>query len=985
MARTVAVNLAVTGVPAVVAGFAEVGAASKSTAGQLETHATSAKRLGSSMLEMGAVAAGGMGLMVNAAMDWQAEWIQVAKTTTGTAAQLDALQSSLRNMAKEIPTSAKDIAAVAGAVSALGVAAPNVAEFTRVMIELGDTTNMSATDATTSLGKFMTVMGTSSRDVGRLGSTILALGASSSATESDIVSVALKIAGAAKTIGMTEAQTLSFASALASVGSEAGATVAQAMLKMDAAVRAGGDGLDALAATSGMTSAEFTQAWGSDAAGATAAFVKGLDQIQSSGGSVDDVLARLKISVGKQSDALRRLAADGDLLSTSLKTGENAWTANTALVDAATKQYSTAESRITIAWNKINDAAITAGGKILPMVADLADGAGKVGDALGSIPGPVLSLLASLGTGVAVIGLAGGGLLKLAASGASAHKAFTDMSTSFPKATAGLTTFGKAAGAAALALVAFAVAEAVIKATGIENAFGGLDEAAGTMAKLSGSADLAGSGIDQFFQNASGTWRYGTNDLVMGVTDLKSAFDRVANPSAWQQFGDWSEAIVQGLGGAKSAVSITTDQFKKLDSGLTAMGSNGGAVQAAAAFKKMAVEMKATDPQKLIDLFPEYAAQIRAAGTAVGYTYTSSAELAGAMQGVLPSGMTATQKATIKMKGAVDDAKFSMDDLVKSMFAMESATLKTSGTQIGFQSAVLDATKAVKENGVTLSLNTEEGLKNRTALDQIASSAQAYIQQLTSTNAETSKVVGATQQARDSFIAAAEKMGMGAAAANALADSYGLVPGDVKTNVTAPGASQARGSVEDLKASITTMPPNWQTYINTVLRTQGIDAAYAALNALSGKTVNTYVNTIVRAPVGNVGGNSRVAMSNADGAIYYAQGGMENHVAQIAPAGAWRVWAEPETKGEAYIPLAQEKWPRSREIWWETGKHLGLVAHADGALYSGGASSSTSVNVGAPNVGVQVFLDGAQLDHRARVIVGEEQAKITRQKGRATR
>ncbi|MDK7062649.1 hypothetical protein QP290_25680, partial [Escherichia coli] len=41
----------------------------------------------------------------------------------------------------------------------------------------------------------------------------------------------------------------------------------------------------------------------------------------------------------------------------------------------------------------------------------------------------------------------------------------------------------------------------------------------------------------------------------------------------------------------------------------------------------------------------------------------------------------------------------------------------------------------------------------------------------------------------------------------------------------------------------------------------------------------------------------------------YANGGRrgERHVAQIAPAGSWRVWAEPETGGEAYIPLARSK------------------------------------------------------------------------------
>ncbi|MEU3656401.1 phage tail tape measure protein [Streptomyces sp. NPDC032161] len=62
---------------------------------------------------------------------------------------------------------------------------------------------------------------------------------------------------------------------------------------------------------------------------------------------------------------------------------------------------------------------------------------------------------------------------------------------------------------------------------------------------------------------------------------------------------------------------------------------------------------------------------------------------------------------------------------------------------------------------------------------------------------------------------------------------------------------------------------------------------------------------------------------------FYADGGTnrrgirENHTAQIAPAGAWRVWAEEETGGEAYIPLAASKRRRSRAIAEETIRRLG--------------------------------------------------------------
>jgi hypothetical protein len=77
------------------------------------------------------------------------------------------------------------------------------------------------------------------------------------------------------------------------------------------------------------------------------------------------------------------------------------------------------------------------------------------------------------------------------------------------------------------------------------------------------------------------------------------------------------------------------------------------------------------------------------------------------------------------------------------------------------------------------------------------------------------------------------------------------------------------------------------------------------------------------------------AKAPADGGLldFYAKGGMRDqpHVAQIAPAGTWRVWAEPETGGEAYIPLSTNKRSRSEKILSRVADMFGygLVSAAD--------------------------------------------------------
>lgn len=77
--------------------------------------------------------------------------------------------------------------------------------------------------------------------------------------------------------------------------------------------------------------------------------------------------------------------------------------------------------------------------------------------------------------------------------------------------------------------------------------------------------------------------------------------------------------------------------------------------------------------------------------------------------------------------------------------------------------------------------------------------------------------------------------------------------------------------------------------------------------------------------------------------------GTENHLAQIAPAGAMRLWAEPETGGEAYIPLSRMKRRRSERILAEVASRFGgtylpgrVSQHANGSASEGQAERSAT-------------------------------------------
>ncbi|MFD8516604.1 phage tail tape measure protein [Streptomyces antimycoticus] len=170
----------------------------------------------------------------------------------------------------------------------------------------------------------------------------------------------------------------------------------------------------------------------------------------------------------------------------------------------------------------------------------------------------------------------------------------------------------------------------------------------------------------------------------------------------------------------------------------------------------------------------------------------------------------------------------------------------------------------------------------------------------------------------------------------------------------APTAT-AQKQLEDLGFKIRRVPGSKNVTITIPTGTPSAQAAaiQGAINRLHGKQVAVSVVATgiaaARAAISALGGIG--ALGKADGGIvdYYANGGIqrggvrrfaggaEKHVAQIAPGGSWRVWAEDETGGESYIPLSRSKRGRSRAIAEETVRRLGgdpkaIQWHADGNI-----------------------------------------------------
>ena len=368
-------------------------------------------------------------LSAKSAIEFESAFTGVEKTVDGTEEQLEELKQGIRDMSKEIPSTTTEISAVAEAAGQLGIKTENILSFSKAMIDLGNSTNLTADEAASQLARFANIMQMSQSDFDKLGSSIVDLGNNFATTEADIVDMAMRLAGAGKQVGLSEGQVLGLATALSSVGIEAemgGSAISKAMVKMQNAVEQGGTKLDAVlqktgktlrelelmsandskgfkelsqsigmtstevkqlitagtnledfAKVSGMTTEQFKKAWKEDAAGALSAFIKGLGNAEDKGESAITMLSEMGLTEVRLRDSLLRAANAGNLFNEAIETGTKAWEDNTALTNEANKRYDTLESKLKICMNKLKDFAITIGNKLMPSITKVVD---KIGD-----------------------------------------------------------------------------------------------------------------------------------------------------------------------------------------------------------------------------------------------------------------------------------------------------------------------------------------------------------------------------------------------------------------------------------------------------------------------------------------------------------------------------------------------------------------------------------------------------------------------------
>lgn len=284
------------------------------------------------------------------------------------------LEKELRKIPLETASSYETVMAVAEAAGQLGVKADEVANFTKNIIMLGDSTNVSAQEGAVSIAQFMNIMGTSTKTVDRFGSALVALGNNTATDEASILALATRLASAGKSIGLTTADVLGLSAAMSAVGvtAEAGGTAMSTTIqKITMSIAKGSEDVEKFAQITGMSAEQFSEMWRTKPIEALQALLVGMGNLEGGGEELITLLDELGWSGIRQSDLIRRLSLDYDGVTKAVELANKAYGENTALSDEASKRYEDFNSKVSQLKESAKQFGATIGVDLMNMIEPL--------------------------------------------------------------------------------------------------------------------------------------------------------------------------------------------------------------------------------------------------------------------------------------------------------------------------------------------------------------------------------------------------------------------------------------------------------------------------------------------------------------------------------------------------------------------------------------------------------------------------------------
>ncbi|MDQ1111135.1 TP901 family phage tail tape measure protein [Microbacterium testaceum] len=246
--------------------------------------------------------------------------------------------------------------------------------------------------------------------------------------------------------------------------------------------------------------------------------------------------------------------------------------------------------------------------------------------------------------------------------------------------------------------------------------------------------------------------------------------------------------------------------------------------------------------------------------------------------------------AYVEAAQGADALEGELHDLIDAVNEANGVGQDAVSANIAYKDAVAQVDETIQKArdgadgyALTLDTNTEAGRNNLGMLNELAQKAQDAAEKQYSLDGNTQNYRSSLEAGRQALIDRARDLGYNADEAEALANQIYRIPSETE----------------------------WKIIANTQFAQQQVDSY------ISKNTGREIILKIAGVPVAQgLGGSGGITQADGGKVEFYADGGRrgENHVAQFARAGTYRVWAEDETGGEWYLPNSPAKRDRSLVI-----------------------------------------------------------------------
>lgn len=424
----------------------------------------------------------------------------------------------------------------------------------------------------------------------------------------------------------------------------------------------------------------------------------------------------------------------------------------------------------------LETAAIEGGGGLTQGLRVLTKGADGLVGALSGLPpavGGTVVVLAAVG-GVLTLGLVA--WMKTRVAMASVVAELNAMGPAGTRAATGLQATTKWAGRAGVAMAALMIADVVLDkfgngAVSVDKLTASLEEFANTGKLTQGMTDTFGQDLEFFGKNA----RY-ASDATHGFTgvlaDLSSFIPGLDTLSEWT-FG--------------TSFSDSTERMQALDASFSAFIATQKDAKAAGDLWNQMFEKSGLEVDEFNALIPQ-------SWAALGELQKASHSGAGAQEELAAE--TAKSKEELdKQKEAAEAVKKAFDALFGNYMSVDEAAIE-------YQKTLTSTNKELKEGSRSLSVNTEEGQKNRGAILDLIKSIKEQRDANIANGMTVEKADGIYQKQIGTLKKNATNLDFNKTKVGQLIDKYKAIPGKVGTTIETPGMVATRKRVAEYDAKL---------------------------------------------------------------------------------------------------------------------------------------------------------------------------------------